>query len=92
MDEFIEALTLIQTKVMKLFPIVLICSDFHEHLYDYIRHLAEYGTINKADLDLFLLTDSVEEMEAHIRKFAIEGYGLKRRHELRPAGILGERG
>jgi predicted Rossmann-fold nucleotide-binding protein len=67
------------------------CSDFHEHLYDYIRHLADYGTINKEDLDLFLLTDSVEEMEAHIKRFAIEGYGLKRRHELTPAGILGER-
>jgi uncharacterized protein (TIGR00730 family) len=91
LDEFFEALTLIQTKVMRRFPIVLMCSDFHEHLYDYIRHLADYGTINKEDLDLFLLTDSVEEMEAHIKRFAIEGYGLKRRHELTPAGILGER-
>lgn len=90
LDEFFEALTLIQTKVMKRFPIVLICSDFHKHLYDYILHLAEYGTIDKKDLDLFLLTDSVDEMEEHIRKFAVEGYGLKRRTDLAPEPLLGE--
>ncbi|MBW3469953.1 TIGR00730 family Rossman fold protein [Arthrospiribacter ruber] len=90
LDEFFEALTLIQTKVMRRFPVVLMCSDFHEHLYAYISHLADYGTINKADLELFLLTDSIEEMEAHIRKYAVEGYGLRRREELIPNPMLGE--
>ncbi|RZS96206.1 TIGR00730 family Rossman fold protein [Cecembia calidifontis] len=90
LDEFFEALTLIQTRVMKRFPIVLMCSDFHKHLYEYIQHLAEYGTIDKKDLDLFLLTDSVDEMEEHIRKFAIEGYGLKRRTDIEPEPILAE--
>jgi len=69
----------------------LMCSDFHEHLYEYIKHLAEYGTINKEDLDLFLLTDSVEEMEAHLRKYAIEGYGLRRKAEVVPSVVLGEK-
>ena len=50
--------------------------------YAYIQHMADYGTIDKEDLDLFLMTDSVEEMENHIKKFAIEGYGLKRKAEL----------
>ncbi|EKB47414.1 TIGR00730 family Rossman fold protein [Cecembia lonarensis] len=90
LDEFFEALTLIQTKVMKRFPVVLMCSDFHQSLYEYIQHLAEYGTIDKKDLDLFLLTDSIEEMEQHIRKFAIEGYGLKRETPVQPSPILGE--
>jgi uncharacterized protein (TIGR00730 family) len=90
LDEFFEALTLIQTKVMKPFPVVLMCSGFHTHLFEYIHHLADYGTINKEDLDLFLLTDSVEEMEEHIRKYAIEGYGLKRKVELSPLPVLGE--
>jgi uncharacterized protein (TIGR00730 family) len=90
LDEFFEALTLIQTKVMRRFPVVLFCSDFHEELYAYIKSLAEYGTINKEDLDLFLLTDSVDEMENHITKYAIEGYGLKRKVELKPSTILGE--
>jgi uncharacterized protein (TIGR00730 family) len=91
LDEFFEALTLIQTKVMRRFPVVLMCSDFHEHLYEYVKHLAEYGTINKEDLELFLLTDSLEEMEAHLRKYAIEGYGLKRKPTVEPSVVLGER-
>jgi uncharacterized protein (TIGR00730 family) len=91
LDEFFEALTLIQTKVMRRFPVVLMCSDFHEHLYEYVKHLAEYGTINKEDLDLFLLTDSLEEMEAHLRKYAIEGYGLKRKPPVEPSAVLGEK-
>lgn len=90
LDEFFEALTLIQTKVMRRFPVVLMCSDFHEHLYEYVQHLAEYGTINKEDLDLFLLTNSVDEMEEHIRKYAVDNFGLRRKTELKPVGILGE--
>lgn len=92
LDEFFEALTLIQTKVMRRFPVVLMCRDFHHDLYAYIVHLAEYGTINKEDLELFLLTDSVEEMEAHISKYAIDAYGLRRKAAIKPASILGEKG
>jgi len=92
LDEFFEALTLIQTKVMRRFPVVLMCSDFHHDLYAYIQHLAEYGTINKEDLELFLLTDSVEEMEEHIRKYAIVEYKLRRKEVIKPAAILGEKG
>ncbi|MCS4436488.1 TIGR00730 family Rossman fold protein [Aquiflexum gelatinilyticum] len=92
LDEFFEALTLIQTKVMRRFPVVLMCSDFHHDLCAYVKHLAEYGTINKEDVELFLLTDSVEEMEEHIRKYAIDAYGLKRKGVIKPAAILGEKG
>ncbi|MCR9013447.1 TIGR00730 family Rossman fold protein [Aquiflexum gelatinilyticum] len=92
LDEFFEALTLIQTKVMRRFPVVLMCSDFHHDLYAYVKHLAEYGTINKEDVELFLLTDSVEEMEEHVRKYAIDAYGLKRKGVIKPAAILGEKG
>lgn len=92
LDEFFEALTLIQTKVMRRFPVVLMCRDFHHDLYSYVQHLAEYGTINKEDLELFLLTDSVEEMEEHIRKYAIDAYGLRRKTVIKPAAILGEKG
>jgi uncharacterized protein (TIGR00730 family) len=91
LDEFFEALTLIQTKVMRRFPVVLMCKDFHHDLYAYVQHLAEYGTINKEDLELFLLTDSVEEMEEHIRKYAIDEFGLRRKTPIKPAAILGEK-
>ncbi len=90
LDEFFEALTLIQTKVMKRFPVVLMCTEFHKELYAYVEHLAAYGTINKEDLDLFLLTDSIDEMEAHIQKYAIEGYGLKRTTPIEASPVFGE--
>ncbi|GHB34305.1 LOG family protein [Mongoliitalea lutea] len=92
LDEFFEALTLMQTKVMRRFPVVLMCSEFHQHLYDYIVHLADYGTINKTDLELFLMTDSIEEMEAHIRTYAVEGFGLKKREDIEPQPLFGENG
>lgn len=92
LDEFFEALTLIQTKVMRSFPVVLMCSDFHKEIYNHIKYMAEYGTINKEDLKLFILTDSLEEMEKHIHKYAIEGFGLTRAKLATPSSLLGEKG
>ncbi|WP_114751064.1 LOG family protein [Pleomorphovibrio marinus] len=90
MDELFEALTLIQTEVMKRFPVILMGKEFHQHLYDHIQFMAEIGTISQVDLELFLLTDSIEEMEEHLNKFAIEGFGLKRKQPIKPSKWLGE--
>jgi hypothetical protein len=90
LDEFFEALTLIQTRVMKRFPVVLMCQDFHRHLYDHILLMAKEGTISEEDLKLFLLTDSVEEMENHLKKYAVEGFGLKRKVPPKPSKWLAE--
>lgn len=89
LDEFFEALTLIQTGKFKKFPVVLMGRDFHAHLYDHLLRLAEEKTIDPQDLDLFLFTDSVEEAISHITKYAIEGFGLKKRI-MKPKKILGE--
>lgn len=90
MDELFEALTLIQTRKIKRFPVVLMGKEYYRELYDHIRLMADYGTIDKKDMDLFLLTDSVLEMEEHLKKYAIEGFGLKRKHPV-PSALLGER-
>lgn len=90
LDEFFEALTLIQTRVMKRFPVVLMGKEFHQHLFEHIRSMARKGTISEEDLDLFLLTDSVEEMENHLKKYAIEEFGLKRKSPVKPSKLLGE--
>ncbi len=66
LDEFFEALTLIQTGKFKKFPIVLMGKEYHEDLYSYMQNLAVQKTIDPADLNLFLFTDSVEEAVAHI--------------------------
>jgi len=90
LDELFEALTLIQTEVIKRFPVVLMGKKFHQHVYQHIVHMAEVGTISKSDLNLFLLTDDVEEMQNHLKKYAIEEFGLRQRELITPSKLLGE--
>ena len=61
-DELFEALTLVQTQKVTSFPIVLMGSDYWAGLVDWIRGtvLAD-GKISADDLDMFRLTDDVDE-------------------------------
>ena len=54
MDEFYEALTLIQTKTINDFPMVLFGKAYYQPLMDYCTFMAEQGTISKEDLNIFL--------------------------------------
>lgn len=91
LDEFFEALTLIQTGKIERFPIVIMCKEYHKSVYDHIQLMVERKTISPEDVDLFLFTDSIEEAMAHIEKYAIEGFGLKKRKVHRPMSLFGER-
>jgi predicted Rossmann-fold nucleotide-binding protein len=63
---------LIQTKRIKAFPIVLLGKDFWGGLVDWFRaRLVADGFCNARDLDLFLVTDSIEEAVAHIRRHVV---------------------
>tara|TARA_Y100001933_G_scaffold152099_1_gene150488 strand:+ start:27407 stop:28186 length:780 start_codon:yes stop_codon:yes gene_type:complete len=63
MDEFFESMTLIQTHKTSPFPVVLIGTDFWSGLVDWIKQtmLDKHQCISKEDLDLFRITDSVDE-------------------------------
>jgi uncharacterized protein (TIGR00730 family) len=63
MDEFFEALTLIQTLKVAPFPVVLIGTDFWRGLLDWLTGtmLQRYRTIGAEDFNLFHLTDDVDE-------------------------------
>ncbi len=76
LDELFEAMTLIQTKKIKDFPVIIFDKEYHKDLMEYIRKLLEEKTISPEDLNLFLITDSIEEAVAHIRK-TISKYGLQ---------------
>jgi len=91
LDEFFEALTLIQTDSVKHFPVVLFGKDFHKALYEHLKGLVQAGTIGTKDIDLFLLTDSIDDAVAHIEKYAIQQFGLKKVKKMRPLAWLGER-
>ena len=61
MDEFFELMTLIQTlKMKKRPPVVLFGREFWDKVID-LKALAQFGTIDEKDLDLFLRTDSTDE-------------------------------
>jgi uncharacterized protein (TIGR00730 family) len=79
MDELFETLTLIQTKTIHKFPIVLYGKEFFEPLMKNIDWWLAQGTISKEDLDLVLLTDDVDEAINHIRQFITTNYKVKPR-------------
>lgn len=70
LDELFETLTLIQTQKITKIPIVLIGSDYWNGLIGWLRkRLVEDEYIHEDDLELFHLTDDVDEAVSHICKF-----------------------
>lgn len=72
MDELFEALTLIQTRRIKPFPVVLIGSEYWKGLMAWLRDVM-LGTdkIEPADLDFIQVIDDPDEAVRHIKKFVI---------------------
>ncbi len=67
LDELFEALTLVQTRKVTRFPIVLVGVDYWSGLVDWIADkLVTSGHVGPNDLELLTLTDDVEEMLAVI--------------------------
>lgn len=90
LDEFFEALTLIQTRKILDFPIIVFGNAFWEPLKPMLDSLLQHQMIAPEDLNLLLFTDSVEEALAHIEQVAMLKYAEKRRKEFRRFRILGE--
>jgi len=64
MDEFFEVLTLVQTKKIPRVPIVLVGREYWKPLINFFNKtlLDKFGTISKSDLDLFFVTDDMDEV------------------------------
>ena len=71
MDELFEALTLIQTKKIGRFPIVLVGSAYWSGLFGWIKEvmLTEEGNVNAEDLDLVNIVDTPTEAVKVIDEF-----------------------
>lgn len=71
LDELFEALTLIQTKKIGRFPIVLVGTDYWKGLLHWIEEvvLKQEKNINKEDLKLINLVDTAEEAVEVIDNF-----------------------
>jgi len=72
MDEFFEAVTLIQTKKIKPFPVILVGTDYWKGLLDWIKGtVLKQGIISPDDLDILHLTDDPEDIIKTIKKRVI---------------------
>jgi len=70
MDEMFEILTLIQTQKVKKIPVILFGSQFFEGLITWIKdRLLEDDLIEKVDMNLFTVTDNVDELIEIITNF-----------------------
>lgn len=92
MDEMFEALTLIQTKKIEEFPVVLFGKEYWKHLILLMEDMIRFQTVSASEIkENLLITDSVEETMEHINKYAIKRFKLKKGKLFRPMSLLGER-
>jgi uncharacterized protein (TIGR00730 family) len=76
LDELMECLTLIQTqKIQKRLPIVLYGKEFWNNVINW-DYLVESGTISEDDLNLFHISDDINDTYNYVTKF-IEKHQLK---------------
>jgi uncharacterized protein (TIGR00730 family) len=72
LDELFEAITLIQTKKIRPFPVILMGSDYWGEMITFMRdHMLKRGMIAKEDLNIFILMDDPEEIAEYIKKFVV---------------------
>ncbi len=84
LDELFEAITLVQTGKITSFPIVLLGRSYWSGLVDWLRDtLLAQGKVSSRDLELFMLTDDVDEAvaamvrarhEREVRDEPVSGY------------------
>ena len=72
LDELFEALTLIQTKRIRSFPVILFDSSFWGGMLKWLnKTLLKKGTISEPDLDIFQVVDKPQEVVDIITKTVV---------------------
>jgi uncharacterized protein (TIGR00730 family) len=89
MDELFEALTLIQTRKIEHFPVILIGRAYWRPLVEFLERMIVAGTIAAHDLELLHVTDNLDDAIAVLDRTA-EDFGLRRRRPPAPSRWLGE--
>lgn len=92
LDEYFEAITLMQTKKISDFPVVIMDKDFYRNIIAHIDVMKAEGTISPEDTNLFFFTDSVSEAVEYIQNNTIKKYNLLPEKKVKPFRWLFERG
>lgn len=77
LDEFFGAITLIQTRMIQMFPIIIFDKEFYHNIIEHNQKMLKEGTISPMDEKLYLVTDSVPEAIEYIKEKSILAFGLK---------------
>jgi uncharacterized protein (TIGR00730 family) len=90
MDEVFETTTLIQTGKIKHFPVVLMGVEYWSNLRELLERMVVEKTIDQADLDRLVFTDSPDVAMETINRQATLEFGLKPSARPRRRWFLGE--
>lgn len=90
LDEFFEALTLIQTQKILDFPIVLMGRAYWTPISQMLAVMMQESMISPQDLNYILITDDPSEACVHLEKLALQKYKAKREKIFRKFIFLGE--
>ncbi len=72
LDEFFEAITLIQTKKMRPFPVILYDTSYWQGLIDWMKdQMLNHSRILKEDFDIFKIMDDPQEIVDYVKRFVI---------------------
>ncbi|MCD6169414.1 MAG: TIGR00730 family Rossman fold protein [Candidatus Latescibacteria bacterium] len=70
MDELFEAVTLIQTKRIESFPVILLGREYWDGLLDWLKKICLCrGYISRKDMEIFTVVDTAEEAVATVERF-----------------------
>lgn len=92
LDELCEALTLIQTGKIRGFPVVLIGTKYWAPFLDLLQEMRVEGAISPGDLALMKVTDDLDDAAAHLEKYSVVAFGLRRLPWRQPRWWLAEPG
>ncbi len=81
LDELFNTLTLIQTKSITQFPVVLFGKSYYEPMIEMIRKMVLEKTISTEDLDLLLITDDLDEAMNHINSYISGNYEVMKKRK-----------
>lgn len=81
LDELFNTLTLIQTRTITRFPVVLFGKSYYKPLLEMIQKMIEEETISSQDLDLLLVTDDPDEAMNHIKSYISGNYEIMKKRK-----------
>ncbi|HEU5051621.1 MAG TPA: TIGR00730 family Rossman fold protein [Hanamia sp.] len=77
LDEFFGTITLIETRKLQLFPIIIFDKEFYQNIIEHNQKMLEAGTISEHEAKLYYVTDSIPDAIEYIKEKSIMAFDLK---------------